>query len=93
MKMLTTFERLLNDQMLAMLERAPDHAKRWHDISKLLETSKAGVLGDVSGYRAAFKVHTPAAKPPRPSKSAERFIGNQAMTLSNVIGPAAGYGG
>ena len=41
MKRLTKSERLLNEQMLAILEWASDHPKSWHAIGKLPETLKA----------------------------------------------------
>jgi hypothetical protein len=41
MKKLTKSERLLNEQMLALLEWAAEHPTRWHDIGKLPETQKA----------------------------------------------------
>jgi hypothetical protein len=44
MKRLTKSERLLNEQMLALLEWAADHPKRWHDIGTLPETLKAAEL-------------------------------------------------
>jgi hypothetical protein len=40
MKRLTKLEKLLNEQMLALLEWAVDHPKRWHDIGKLPESQK-----------------------------------------------------
>jgi hypothetical protein len=44
MKRLTKPEKLLNEQMLALLEWAADHPKRWHDIGKLPESQKAAEL-------------------------------------------------
>jgi hypothetical protein len=38
---LSKSEKLLNEQMLALLEWAADHPKRWHDIGTLPETLKA----------------------------------------------------
>jgi hypothetical protein len=37
-------ERLLNEQMLAILEWAAAHPKRWHDIGKMPESQKAAEL-------------------------------------------------
>lgn len=43
-KKLTAAERLVQEQMLAMLEWASDHPNRWHDIGKLDATKKAAEL-------------------------------------------------
>jgi len=37
-------ERLVAEQMLAIVEWASDHPKRWHDIGKLPESWKAAEL-------------------------------------------------
>lgn len=42
MKKLATAEKLLNDQMLAILEWAAEHPKRWHNIGKMSESRMAG---------------------------------------------------
>jgi hypothetical protein len=39
LKRLTKAEKLLNEQMLALLEWAADHPKHWHDLGKLPEGS------------------------------------------------------
>jgi hypothetical protein len=44
MKRLTKAENLLNEQMLALLEWAADHPKKWHEIGKLHESQKAADL-------------------------------------------------
>jgi hypothetical protein len=44
LKGLTKAEKLLNEQMLAILEWAAKHPKRWHDIGKLPESRKAAEL-------------------------------------------------
>ena len=44
MKRLTNAEKLVNEQMLAMLEWASDHPNRWHNIGKLEATLKAAEL-------------------------------------------------
>jgi hypothetical protein len=44
MKRLAKPEKLLNEQMLALLEWAADHSKRWHDLGRLPETLKAAEL-------------------------------------------------
>jgi hypothetical protein len=44
MKRPTNQERLLKEQMLALLEWAADHSKRWHDIGTLRESQKAAEL-------------------------------------------------
>jgi hypothetical protein len=49
MKRLTKSETLLNEQMLAMLEWAADHPKRWHDIGNLPESAKAAELLEKRG--------------------------------------------
>jgi hypothetical protein len=49
MKRLTKSEKLLNEQMLALLEWAAEHPKRWHDIGKLPETIKAAELLEQRG--------------------------------------------
>jgi hypothetical protein len=41
-KRLAKAEKLLNEQMLAILEWAAEHPKRWHDIGKMPESRKAG---------------------------------------------------
>jgi hypothetical protein len=41
---LTKPEKLLNEQMLALLEWAADHPKRWHDIGNLPQTQRAADL-------------------------------------------------
>ena len=43
-KKLTKGERLVQEQMLAMLEWAADNPKQWHDIGKLEATKKAAEL-------------------------------------------------
>jgi hypothetical protein len=43
-KQLSKTERLVDEQMLALLEWASDHPTRWHDIGKLPETQKAADL-------------------------------------------------
>jgi hypothetical protein len=49
MKRLTKPEKLLNEQMLAILEWAADHPKRWHDIGAMPETKKAAELLEKRG--------------------------------------------
>jgi hypothetical protein len=46
---LSKTERLVNEQMLAMLEWASDHPNRWHDIGKLEATQKAAELLEKRG--------------------------------------------
>ena len=43
-KKLTNAERLVNEQMLAILEWASEHPKQWHNIGKLEATRKAAEL-------------------------------------------------
>lgn len=43
-KKLTAAERLVDEQMLALLEWASDNPKKWHDIGKLAATKKAAEL-------------------------------------------------
>jgi hypothetical protein len=43
-KKLTKAERLVNEQMLAILEWASDHPTRWHDIGKLPASKQAAEL-------------------------------------------------
>jgi hypothetical protein len=43
-KKLTAAERLVDEQMLAMLEWASDNPTKWHDIGKLDATKKAAEL-------------------------------------------------
>jgi hypothetical protein len=45
----TKSEKLLNEQMLALLEWAADHPKKWHDIGKLPESQKAAELLEKRG--------------------------------------------
>lgn len=49
MKRLTKPEKLLNEQMLAILEWAAEHPKRWHDIGKMPESQKAAELLEKRG--------------------------------------------
>jgi hypothetical protein len=49
MKRLTKAEKLLNEQMLAILEWAAKHPKRWHDIGKIPESLKAAELLEKRG--------------------------------------------
>jgi hypothetical protein len=49
MQRLTKSEKLLNEQMLALLEWAADHPKRWHDIGTLPESQKAAELLEKRG--------------------------------------------
>jgi hypothetical protein len=48
-KRLTKPERLLNEQMLPILEWAAEHPKRWHDIGKMPESQKAAELLEKRG--------------------------------------------
>lgn len=41
---ITKAERLVQEQMIAMLEWASDRPDRWHNIGKLEATKKAAVL-------------------------------------------------
>ncbi len=43
-KKLSKAERLIDKQMLAMLEWASDHPKRWHDIGNLEATKRVAEL-------------------------------------------------
>ena len=43
-KTLTKAERAVDEAMLAMLEWASDHPKRWHDVGKLSEFKAAAEL-------------------------------------------------
>jgi hypothetical protein len=43
-KKVTKPERLVQEQMLAMLEWAAKHPKRWHDIGRIEATRKAAEL-------------------------------------------------
>lgn len=43
-KKLTKAERLVNEQMLALLEWASDHPKRWHDIGREESSKRAAEL-------------------------------------------------
>jgi len=51
LKRLTKAEKLLNEQMLAILELAAEHPKRWHDIGKLPESWQAAELLAEAGRR------------------------------------------
>lgn len=48
-KKLSKAERMLNEQMLALLEWASDHPKRWHDIGKLPDSIRAAELLEKRG--------------------------------------------
>lgn len=43
-KKLTAAERLVDEQMLALLEWASDNPTKWHDMGKLAATKKAAEL-------------------------------------------------
>ena len=43
-KPLSKAERLVNEQMLAMLEWAAEHPKKWHNIGKLEATQRAAEM-------------------------------------------------
>jgi hypothetical protein len=43
-KKLSQSERLVDEQMLAIIEWAAEHPTKWHDIGKLPETRKAAEL-------------------------------------------------
>jgi hypothetical protein len=43
-KKLTAAERLIDEQMLAMLEWASDHPKAWHKIGNIDASKRAGEL-------------------------------------------------
>jgi hypothetical protein len=63
-KKLTKSERLLHEQMLALLEWAAEHPKRWHDIGTLPESVNAAELA-----REAWRHRDPAADDSIPSKA------------------------
>jgi hypothetical protein len=48
-KKLTRAEKLRDEQMLALLEWASDHPKKWHPIGKLEATRKAAELLEKRG--------------------------------------------
>jgi hypothetical protein len=48
-KKLTKLERLVDDQMLALLEWASEHADCWHDIGELDALKKAAELPEKRG--------------------------------------------
>jgi hypothetical protein len=48
-KKITKAERLVNEQMLAMLEWAAKHPTRWHDIGKIEATQRAAELLEKRG--------------------------------------------
>jgi len=48
-KKLTKAERLVQEQMLAMLEWASDHPTKWHNIGKLEATEQAAELLEKRG--------------------------------------------
>lgn len=43
-KKLTVTERLVDEQMLALLEWASEHPTKWHDLGKLDATKKAAEM-------------------------------------------------
>jgi hypothetical protein len=49
MAKLTKAERLVNEQMLAILEWASDHPKHWHDIGPLPSSKQAAALLEKRG--------------------------------------------
>jgi hypothetical protein len=54
-KKITAGERLVQEQMLAMLEWAAEHPKRWHPIGKLEATIKAAELLAARGVIEIWK--------------------------------------
>jgi hypothetical protein len=48
-KTLTKAERLVDEQMLAILEWASDHPRRWHNIGPMESTRKAAELLEKRG--------------------------------------------
>jgi hypothetical protein len=54
-KKLTQAERLVEKQMLAMLEWAPEHPKAWHKIGNLKATKKAAELLATRGVIEVWK--------------------------------------
>jgi hypothetical protein len=48
-KKLTKAERLVNEQMLALLEWASDHPNRWHDIGLVEANKRAAELLEKRG--------------------------------------------
>jgi hypothetical protein len=48
-KRLTKAERMVNEQMLALLEYAADRPHRWHDIGKLPDSIRAAELLEKRG--------------------------------------------
>jgi hypothetical protein len=48
-KRLSRAERLVDEQMLAIIEWASDHPKHWHDLGKLPETLRAAELLEKRG--------------------------------------------
>jgi hypothetical protein len=48
-KRLTAAERLVNEQMLALLEWAAEHPKQWHEIGREPATLKAAGLLEKRG--------------------------------------------
>jgi len=54
-KKLTKAEKLVNEQMLAMLEWAAENPKQWHNIGKLEATKKAAELLEKRGVIEIWK--------------------------------------
>jgi hypothetical protein len=69
MKRLTKPEKLLNEQMLALLEWAANHPKRWHNIGTLPESQKAAELLAKRGVIEIQPMNLYRIKPPPPKKS------------------------
>lgn len=68
-KKVTKAERLVQEQMLAMLEWASDHPEKWHPIGKLEATIKAAALlaeRDVIEIRKETGLYR--LKPTKPAK-------------------------
>jgi hypothetical protein len=52
---ITKAEKLVNEQMLAMLEWASKHPKAWHDIGKIEATQRAAELLEKRGLIEIWK--------------------------------------
>lgn len=71
MRRLTKAEKVLNEQMLAILEWEAEHPKRWHDIGKLPGWQKAAEL---LAKRGVIEIRQPMNHPARESLDFSRCV-------------------
>lgn len=69
MRKISNAEKLVNEQMLAILEWAAKHPKAWHDIGKIKATQTAAELLEKRGVIEIWKeTNLYRLKPPESSR-------------------------